>query len=107
MADFLLQAAEAAAARDGLTLRTRVEQGLWQVLQAREQPAAPFRRRQASFKGPGLRAGPGRRPRCLGPKVHDGRMAALCLQHTVSEPLTADRDFSRCPALKTRNPLLA
>jgi hypothetical protein len=38
--------------------------------------------------------------------VHDARIAALCLYHSVSELWTADRDFSRFPALKTRNPLV-
>ena len=41
-----------------------------------------------------------------GPRVHDARVAALCLQHGVSELLTADRDFSRFPALRVRNPLV-
>ncbi len=41
-----------------------------------------------------------------GPKVHDCRIAALCLQHGVRELLSADRDFSRFGALKTRNPLV-
>lgn len=41
-----------------------------------------------------------------GPLVHDARIAALCLTHGVTELLTADRDFSRFPALSTRNPLL-
>ncbi len=40
-----------------------------------------------------------------GPMVHDARIAALCLQHGVSELWTADRDFSRFGALKTHNPL--
>jgi toxin-antitoxin system PIN domain toxin len=40
-----------------------------------------------------------------GPKIHDARIAALCLLWNVSELWTADRDFSRFPALKTRNPL--
>jgi uncharacterized protein len=40
-----------------------------------------------------------------GPLVHDARIAALCLAHGVSELWTVDRDFSRFPALKTRNPL--
>lgn len=44
------------------------------------------------------------RPR--GPKVHDARIAALCLHAGVHELLSADRDFSRFPALDTRNPLL-
>jgi predicted nucleic acid-binding protein len=41
-----------------------------------------------------------------GPQIHDARVAALCLQHGVSELWTADRDFTRFPALKTRNPLI-
>jgi toxin-antitoxin system PIN domain toxin len=39
--------------------------------------------------------------------VHDGRIAALCLRHGVKSLLSADRDFSRFPALKTENPLVA
>lgn len=42
----------------------------------------------------------------VGPMVHDARIAALCLDHGVSELLTADRDFGRFPALRTRNPLV-
>jgi len=40
-----------------------------------------------------------------GPLVHDARIAALCLAHGVTELRTINRDFSRFPALKTRNPL--
>lgn len=40
-----------------------------------------------------------------GPRVHDARIAVLCLSHDVDELLTADRDFGRFPELKTRNPL--
>ncbi|MEJ0039276.1 MAG: TA system VapC family ribonuclease toxin [Gammaproteobacteria bacterium] len=42
-----------------------------------------------------------------GPRVHDCRIAALCLHHGVRELLSADRDFSRFGDLKTRNPLTA
>jgi len=42
-----------------------------------------------------------------GPQVHDARVAALCLQHGVTELWTADRDFGRFPELKHRNPLVA
>lgn len=42
----------------------------------------------------------------VGPRVHDARIAALCLSHGVRELLTADRDFGRFPNLATRNPLL-
>ena len=41
-----------------------------------------------------------------GPLVHDARVAALCARHGVGELWTADRDFSRFPGLKTRNPLV-
>jgi uncharacterized protein len=40
-----------------------------------------------------------------GPKVHDARIAAICLQHGIVELWTIDRDFSRFPALRVRNPL--
>jgi len=41
-----------------------------------------------------------------GPKVHDARIAALCLHHGVSELWSADRDFSRFPDLVVTNPLV-
>ena len=41
-----------------------------------------------------------------GPRVHDARVAALCLYHRVDELWTADRDFSRFPELRVRNPLV-
>ena len=40
-----------------------------------------------------------------GPRIHDARIAALCLAHRVRELWSVDRDFSRFPALVTRNPL--
>lgn len=40
-----------------------------------------------------------------GPRVHDARIAALCKSHGVTEIYSADRDFSRFPSLKVRNPL--
>jgi toxin-antitoxin system PIN domain toxin len=40
-----------------------------------------------------------------GGAIHDARVAAICLYHGVGELWSADRDFSRYPALKTRNPL--
>jgi toxin-antitoxin system PIN domain toxin len=43
--------------------------------------------------------------RISGPQVHDARVAALCLQHGVSELWTIDRDFSHFPVLTVRNPL--
>jgi toxin-antitoxin system PIN domain toxin len=44
--------------------------------------------------------------RIAGPMVHDGRVAAMCLSHGVTELWLADRDFSRFPALTVRNPLV-
>jgi len=43
--------------------------------------------------------------RIAGPRVHDARIAALCLAHGVRELWTADRDFSRFAKLATVNPL--
>ena len=43
--------------------------------------------------------------RINGPRIHDARIAALCLAHGVRELWTADRDFSRFTRLATRNPL--
>ena len=44
--------------------------------------------------------------RITGGKVHDARVAALCLQHGVRELWSADRDFSRFSELKSVNPLI-
>ena len=44
--------------------------------------------------------------KAAGAKVHDARIAALCLHHGVRELWSADRDFSRFPALSVRNPLV-
>ncbi len=41
-----------------------------------------------------------------GPAVYDARIAALCIAHGVTELWTADRDYSRFPGLRTRNPLV-
>lgn len=42
----------------------------------------------------------------LGGRVHDARIAAVCLAHGVTELWTLDRDFSWFPELRTRNPLV-
>jgi hypothetical protein len=44
--------------------------------------------------------------RVAGPAVHDARVAALCALHGVRQLWTADRDFSRFPALRVLNPLV-
>ena len=41
-----------------------------------------------------------------GPKIHDARIASICLHHRVKKLWTADRDFSSCPDLCCENPLI-
>lgn len=77
-----LSAIQAWLAAPGLSLLSEAE-GYWPVL--RDQLA---------------------RGAVTGAKVHDARVAALCLHHGVTELWTADRDFGRFPALKVRNPLV-
>lgn len=38
-----------------------------------------------------------------GPMIHDAKIAAICLDHGVTELLTFDRDFARFPDLKVRS----
>jgi toxin-antitoxin system PIN domain toxin len=40
-----------------------------------------------------------------GGAVHDARVAALCVRHGIKVLHSADRDFSRFPNLRTKNPL--
>jgi uncharacterized protein len=47
------------------------------------------------------------RGKAIGPQVHDARIAALCVQHAIDELWSADRDFSKYPAIRARNPLIA
>jgi toxin-antitoxin system PIN domain toxin len=42
--------------------------------------------------------------RATGNLVHDAHIAALCLEHGVSELVTGDRDFSRFPGLRVHHP---
>ncbi len=44
--------------------------------------------------------------RISGPRIHDARIAALCLHHGVSVLWSADRDFRAFPQLKVHNPLV-
>lgn len=41
-----------------------------------------------------------------GPRVHDARIAAICLAHGVTVLWSADRDFGRFTDLVTHNPLV-
>lgn len=42
-----------------------------------------------------------------GAAIHDARIAAICIDHGAAALWTADRDFSRFPTLKVKNPLAA
>jgi toxin-antitoxin system PIN domain toxin len=41
-----------------------------------------------------------------GARVHDAKIAAICLGHDVDELWTVDRDFRRFPGLRVVNPLV-
>lgn len=41
-----------------------------------------------------------------GPKIHDARIASICLHHGVKKLWSADRDFSAFPELVCENPLI-
>ena len=47
-----------------------------------------------------------RKGQIKGPRVHDARIAAICLGHGIRELWSADRDFGRFPELPIRNPLI-
>jgi len=47
-----------------------------------------------------------RQGKIIGPRIHDARIAALCLQNNVSLLWSSDRDFSRMEGLKVENPLV-
>jgi uncharacterized protein len=46
------------------------------------------------------------RAQLSGAAAHDARIAAICIEHEVSELWTSDRDFQRFPDLRVRNPLI-
>jgi len=41
-----------------------------------------------------------------GPKIHDARIASICLHHGVKKLWSADRDFTSFPDLVCENPLI-
>ena len=47
-----------------------------------------------------------RASRVTGARMHDARVAALCVSHDIREIWSADRDFSMFRAVKLRNPLV-
>ncbi len=73
ISDALLADAKRVAARDGVTLRALVEQGLRQVLEAQRRSARPFKLRKASVKGRGLQ--PGVDPSMFRDLAYEGRGA--------------------------------
>jgi len=58
-----------------------------------EGPSHPAHLRRAVLEG-----------RATGNLAHDAHIAALALEHGVRELWTSDRDFSRFPGLRIRNP---
>jgi toxin-antitoxin system PIN domain toxin len=44
--------------------------------------------------------------RLSGARFHDARIAAICIDQQVERLWTADRDFSRFPAVRSENPLV-
>lgn len=44
--------------------------------------------------------------RVSGSMIHDARIVACCQNHGVKELWSVDREFSRFPSIKTKNPLL-
>jgi toxin-antitoxin system PIN domain toxin len=83
---------------------TPIETAIDQIAAWLESPALVLLSEGAGYWqtfGPLLSSG-----RVAGAHVHDARIAALCLSHGVRELWTHDRDFSRFPALVTRNPLV-
>ena len=46
-----------------------------------------------------------RQSRAVGPRVHDARIAAICIDHGARTILSADRDFARFPGIEARNPM--
>lgn len=42
----------------------------------------------------------------IGPKIHDAKIAAICIQNNVKVLYSTDRDFSRMKGLQVRNPLI-
>lgn len=47
-----------------------------------------------------------RKAKLQGGQFHDARIAAICIENSVSVLWSADRDFGRFKALKTENPLV-
>jgi toxin-antitoxin system PIN domain toxin len=82
---------------------TTTEAALGQVAAWLESPSLTLLNEGPGYAdrlGEALRASKAR-----GAKVHDARIAALCIYHGVRELWSADRDFTRFPSLTVSNPL--
>jgi len=88
--------------------------GLWDVASTPEQALAQIDAWQESpslrvlhdtHESLGILAELAVAGRVHGAMIHDARIVACCRTHGVHELFTVDRDFSRFPSLKTRNPL--
>lgn len=82
-----------------------IEQAMEQLVAWLESPSVTLLSEEEGYFG--LLAELTVRGRVAGPRVHDARIAALCLHHQVAELWSADRDFSRFPQLVVRNPLVS
>ena len=106
VADALLKEERQIAPRDHTTLRELVQEGLRRVIDERRPARKPFRLRSIKPEGPGywpILRQLVTETKVAGPRIHDAMIAAGCLAHGVTELWTADRDFSRFPALRARN----
>lgn len=59
---------------------------------------------QEAPRHPAVMAGVLRESRATGNLIHDAHIAALCIEHGVSELITEDRDFRRFPDLEVADP---
>lgn len=75
IADALLLDARRVAAKEGVTVRALVEQGLRTVLAERRRSASGFTLRKAAFKGRGLQSGVGGDFEQLREMAYEGRGA--------------------------------
>ena len=83
-----------------------MQEGLRRVIDERRPARKPFCLRSIKPEGPGywpILRQLVTETKVAGPRIHDARIAAVCLAHGVTEPWKANRDFSRFPALRTRN----
>jgi toxin-antitoxin system PIN domain toxin len=81
---------------------TRLENALDDLESLLQSPSLTLLRegpRHAAFMDRLLKAG-----QAAGNLAHDAHIAALVVEHGVSELWTADRDFARFPGIKVRNP---